>query len=189
MNTEFKFNMDLTKLKDRFDVDIMTKQFIDAFDKGIKKGYKELVDRMIDKLIENLSNYGLDSGNIIGSLDIKINDNGVSLIIDDGAEGYAMYVEFGTGVVGAKDSHPQVLSRGWRYDVNEHGELGWWYPTNIDDPNPTKYRSELGWYAWTKGQASRPFMYETWLWTSRSATQIISKNIKSELSKLERRMR
>ena len=49
---------------------------------------------------------------------------------------WAKFVEFGTGIVG------------WEYDVNEHGESGWWY-----------YRD--GKRHWTKGMPSRPFMYET----------------------------
>lgn len=63
--------------------------------------------------------------------------------------GYAVYVEFGTGVVGAGKPHPDLSIAGWRYDVNGHGELGWWYP------------GKDGKYHWTKGMPSRPFMYNT----------------------------
>lgn len=188
MESRFHFNVDVDKLKDRFASKRLIRDFEKAFERGIKNGYKELSDKMIDKLIENLSKYGLESGNIINSLDISITDKGVSLIIRDGKDGYAMYVEYGTGVVGRNNPHhPKVDEQGWIYDKNEHGEGGWWYPSDIDDPNPTKYRGKYGWWAWTKGQASRPFMYDTWLWTSRSATQIISKNINRELAKLERK--
>lgn len=63
--------------------------------------------------------------------------------------GYAVYVEFGTGVVGKGKPHPDIAIAGWRYDVNGHGELGWWYP------------GRDGKYHWTKGMESRPFMYNT----------------------------
>lgn len=76
--------------------------------------------------------------------------------------GYAVYVEFGTGVKGKGSPHPDVAILGWIYDVNNHGELGWWYPTDDTDTNPTKRRSKNGTlYAWTKGMPSRPFMYNT----------------------------
>ncbi len=76
--------------------------------------------------------------------------------------GYAVFVEFGTGVKGKASPHPDVAILGWVYDVNNHGELGWWYPTDDKDTNPTKRRSKDGaLYAWTKGMPSRPFMYNT----------------------------
>ena len=63
--------------------------------------------------------------------------------------GYAVYVEFGTGVVGSRKPHPDISIAGWKYDVNGHGELGWWY------------RGKDGTLYWTKGFESRPFMYNT----------------------------
>lgn len=63
---------------------------------------------------------------------------------------YGMFVEFGTGIVGENGPHhPAEEVFGWEYDVNQHGEVGWLFPT--DD----------GTYRRTRGQASRPFMYET----------------------------
>ena len=76
--------------------------------------------------------------------------------------GYAVYVECGTGIKGAGSPHPDTAILGWKYDINQHGELGWWYPTDNADPNPYKYTAKNGTtYAWTRGMPSRPFMYET----------------------------
>ena len=61
---------------------------------------------------------------------------------------WAKFVEFGTGIVGKMKPHKNKGIVGWEYDVNEHGESGWWY-----------YRD--GKRHWTKGMPSRPFMYET----------------------------
>jgi len=61
---------------------------------------------------------------------------------------YAVYVEFGTGVTGKRSPHPTPM--GWKYDVNERGEDGWWYFNDRDKK----------WH-WTSGMASRPFMYNT----------------------------
>lgn len=63
---------------------------------------------------------------------------------------HAAFVEFGTGIVGSQNPHPDTGLANWRYDVNEHGEAGWWYLNPIDNQ----------WH-WTKGMRSRPFMYET----------------------------
>lgn len=63
---------------------------------------------------------------------------------------YAVYVEFGTGVVGKDSSHPVADLEGWRYDINNHGEAGWLYFNERDQK----------WH-WTKGMESRPFMYNT----------------------------
>lgn len=63
---------------------------------------------------------------------------------------YAVYVEFGTGVVGSESPHPNFQESGWQYDVNNHGEMGWVF---LDERDGT--------YHWTKGFESRPFMYNT----------------------------
>lgn len=81
---------------------------------------------------------------ILGTAVIKVNSP------------YAKFVEFGTGVVGKGSPHP--FPEGWKYDINEHGEAGWWYFNDRDDK----------WH-WTKGMASRPFMYNTYMELQRLA--------------------
>lgn len=61
---------------------------------------------------------------------------------------YAVFVEYGTGVVGAGSPHPNP--EGWGYDVNGHGEDGWVYFNERDGK----------WHR-TAGMAARPFMYNT----------------------------
>ena len=73
--------------------------------------------------------------------------NGAYWLIYTGCE-WAPYVEFGTGLVGSQNPHPDTGLASWKYDVNEHGEAGWFY-----------FRE--GEWHWTKGMPSRPFMYET----------------------------
>lgn len=76
--------------------------------------------------------------------------------------GYAAFVEFGTGVKGSRNPHPDTAILGWSYDVNGHGELGWWYPSGDGDTNPTRRQMKDGTFiAWTKGMPSRPFMFNT----------------------------
>lgn len=73
--------------------------------------------------------------------------NGSQWIIFTGCE-WAPFVEFGTGIIGSDNPHPDTGLANWKYDVNEHGESGWYY-----------YKD--GEWHWTKGMPSRPFMYET----------------------------
>lgn len=61
---------------------------------------------------------------------------------------HSAFVEMGTGIVGAQSPNPNSYYPGWRYDVNEHGDAGWWYMGNDGELH------------WTKGMPSRPYMYE-----------------------------
>lgn len=122
--------------------------------------YKAELNAKVSMLIEALTDYGVEIAKVqvrqlgawyTGELESSISgyfspSTGVG-IIKAGAP-YAVYVEFGTGVVGAGSPHPAPA--GWRYDVNAHGESGWWY-----------YNDRDGKMHWTKGMQSRPFMYNT----------------------------
>lgn len=59
-----------------------------------------------------------------------------------------MFNEMGTGIVGLYNPHPMLGN--WKYDINEHGEKGWWYPKND------------GTYGWTKGLPSRRMFYDAY---------------------------
>ncbi len=119
--------------------------------------YKRRVDRLPERLVKDLTDMGAeiakqnvqhmgayDTGELESS--IYAEQNGAKGSVKTGA-GHAAFVEFGTGVVGEGAPHPDVSLAGWKYDVNEHGELGWWYP------------GKDGRFHWTKGMPSRPYMY------------------------------
>lgn len=89
---------------------------------------------------------------------------------------YAIFVEYGTGVVGAASPHPDVMSgeadvqpyvyKGKAYtgyDSQGHGDKGWVYFLATDGINE---------FRWTKGMVSRPFMYETLRWLQENAPNI-----------------
>lgn len=88
---------------------------------------------------ELLSSMNLEAGNIVS--------NGASYYIYTDCD-WAAFVEFGTGVVGKANPHPDTGLVGWKYDTNDNGESGWWY----------YYDGE--WH-WTKGMPSRAFLFET----------------------------
>lgn len=127
------------------------------------KRYKKEIIRKTRKLAERLAEEGVDiakikiseypavdTGELLNSMKAEAGD-----VIQAGSKWivftdcpHAAYVEFGTGLSGEKDPHPDTSLVGWRYDINEHGEAGWHYYKN-------------GEWHWTKGMQSRPFMYET----------------------------
>ncbi len=121
--------------------------------------YKEEVERRVKTLLEILTERGaeiarakiidfdaVDKGNLLGSVESFVLGNVGYIRVN--AE-YGMFVEFGTGIVGEGSPHPLSGDYNWQYDINNHGEAGWHFPA--DD----------GSWPITKGQKSRPFMYET----------------------------
>jgi len=151
------------------------KQLLELED-ALASGAEEFTIRLHEKLIENISLYGLGNARFVSTISMVPLSDGVSIMI--GSE-YAMFVEYGTGIVGSENPHPTGR---WNYDVNSHGESGWWYPTDSSDPNPSKKMNKNGnMVAWTKGVPSRPFLYDTWLWGTRSASNIMRKHINSLL--------
>lgn len=78
-----------------------------------------------------------------------VTQHGGKWIIYTGCD-YAPFVEFGTGIIGSQSPHPIASLVNWKYDVNEHGESGWFYFNDRD-----------GQWHWTRGMQSRPFMFET----------------------------
>jgi hypothetical protein len=141
---------------------IVIKLSEDSISKAIREveKYKGELKNKVHLLIERLTDYGVEVAKAqvrelgafyTGELEESITgyyspSTQVGIIKTDVP--YAIYVEFGTGVVGAGSPHPAPA--GWRYDVNNHGEAGWWYFNDRDQK----------WH-WTKGIESRPFMYNT----------------------------
>lgn len=114
---------------------------------------KALIRELVDKGVEIAKAQVRELGAVYtGELEESITgffdeETGLGIIRTDCP--YAIYVEFGTGVVGERNPHPEPIE-GWQYDVNEHGDKGWWYFNERDQK----------WH-WTKGMVSRPFMYNT----------------------------
>ena len=76
-----------------------------------------------------------------------------------GQGSYAVYVEYGTGIIGKHNPHPEA--NGYQYDVNKHGMKGWYYPSERGSYKPQDGNGIR--LAWTRGMAARPFMYNTML--------------------------
>lgn len=122
--------------------------------------YRRDFQKKCDKLLERLAEKGAEvaklrvvalgkvyTGELQESITGFFDSASRTGIIRAGAW-YAVYVEYGTGVVGAGSPHPDP--DGWIYDVGGHGDEGWTYY------NPRSDR-----YQHTTGEPSAPFMYQT----------------------------
>lgn len=160
------------------------KDLPDRLERARQNAIKEIEDKVVQRLLRELGDMGLAGSSIAASIVIDRLPDG--MVITIGAE-HAMYVEFGTGIKGENSPHPNPSFNGqdWEYDMNGHGEKGWYYPTTADDPNPTKYYSKSSdqWWAWTSGQEARPFMYNTWRYARLIITKIFNKHLKRELAR------
>lgn len=78
---------------------------------------------------------------------------------------YAEFVEFGTGMVGANNPHPNPV--GWAYDINGHGEEGWIWP------------GRDGRFHWTMGQPAKPFMYDTAQILAKEVPDVVREELQS----------
>lgn len=142
----------------------------------IQMSLPEIAERIERRLLLELSQFGLGGSSLASSISVIVVDDGIEVTV---GSDHAMFLEFGTGIKGQQSPHPNPnwLSS-WNYDINNHGEEGWWYPTDDSDPNPIKRRGGGKVYGWTRGHEARPFMYNTWRYTRRMAPQIFNKYMK-----------
>ncbi len=126
--------------------------------------YKRDIKRKVDLLVQTLTDLGVDIAKAqiqemgawyTGELESSISgyfSPTVGVGVVKAGSPYAIYVEFGTGLVGESAPHPLASSL-WAYNIpSEHKDEtgGWWYYNDRD--NRLHY---------THGFQSRPFMYNT----------------------------
>lgn len=151
----------------------------DLSQKGIRNLQKQLenykdniLQQKIDLITLTLAEKGVDiaqvnvakydavfTGELISSIKTKFGGSGkgkcVFYVVADSE--HAVFVEFGTGQMGAEGAYPYPLPPGvdWEYNTGKTifevspGQYGWFYP------------GEDGQWYFTQGMPSRPFMYET----------------------------
>lgn len=156
----------------------------DSIEKAIQavNDLKDNLERATTRLIEHLTEQGVDFARIeIIMFDKPPYDSGelydsISAGMQNAHEGvvvtgvmYAAFVEYGTGIVGANEPHPNP--EGYTYDVNGHGWDGWVYGSD-------------GAFHHTYGMPSRPFMYRALRdledYAERNGGQIIAEYIREE---------
>lgn len=135
---------------------------LEEYEKKVQENIKDFLTKLLEdgadiaraKVIELGA---IDSGELQNSLAFTLYKEGSKGVIFTDCL-HACYVEFGTGVRGSASPHPTLP---WGYDVNGHGEDGWYY-----------YDTEQGRIRFTQGMPSRPFMYETAKELERKAIEI-----------------
>lgn len=119
---------------------------ISEFEEMLKAKKKQL-PQIAENIVKQVSEIGLEDNYESAELmPIKNSGSAVTGGIQTTDE-IDTYREFGTGIVGSQNPHPDIMS-GWIYDVNEHGEKGWVYPKGD------------GTYGWTKGMPAEKKFYE-----------------------------
>lgn len=134
------------------------RKFRNDFMEACNKAIMELVDIGVDiAQVRIVMHDAFYTGNLADSINGVFNANTRVGVIWSEAY-YAAFVEYGTGIVGERVPHPEPETGNWAYDVNGHGDEGWWYWND-------------GWH-FTKGMAARPFLYETRLMLEQQAPDI-----------------
>ena len=136
---------------------------LETYKKELRRRINELVTRLVDEGVTvakvQIAQLGASyTGELSESIGGYFNSARGVGVVYCGAW-YGVFVEFGTGVVGAGSPHP--APNGWKYDVNSHGDAGWWYFNDRD-----------GKWHWTKGVRSKPFMYITVMELERQCERI-----------------
>jgi len=104
----------------------------------------QIAKEELEELVYSLPGEQYRTRDLINSLQGKYYpETGTGVIWTDNP--YAIFVEFGTGVVGGGEPHPEAGEHGWQY-----GDKGWVY-----------YNDRVDRHLFTFGYRSRPFMYNT----------------------------
>lgn len=148
----------------------------DSIDQAITelKAYRDAVEQADAAVVKRLTEDGakqaqelvsymnaVDTGELMGSI---VGEAQEKRGVIRATAGHAAYVEFGTGVVGARSPHP---GGSWVYDVNGHGDKGW------------NYYGDDGRLHWTKGMPSRPYMWDTAQMLAEAAPDIVAEVLQS----------
>lgn len=125
---------------------------VETYEYELKRKLNELLKRLMEEGVEiaKVKIAAMDAvftGQLLDSVRGYYHPGSHVAIIRAGIW-YAAFVEYGTGVEGARAPHPEP--EGWTYDINGHGDEGWVY---FND-NDSKFHR-------TRGEPARPFMYET----------------------------
>lgn len=159
-----------------------TQKIIDGVISGADIAVQKLTDDAYKEITKKCSQINLR--NHVDNIQkvVKANEGEVST-----RDEVVIYKEMGTGLVGSQHPHPNPSSEfaGWVYDVNSHGESGWWYPTDEADPNPYKWTGGDGVLrAWTKGLPSNHMFYDAFINIKNKAPETVKAEIRKNIGKM-----
>lgn len=133
------------------------------------KDYEKSLESKVDLFVKELATIGVDyakynvsdlnavfTAELLDSIHLKSGEKtkGKSVYFVVADSNHAVFVEMGTGVVGANSQYtgplPAVYAQGEKMFTNKDGKYGWVY-----------YNEEIGHPVFTEGMPSRPFMWNT----------------------------
>lgn len=120
----------------------LLQNFENNYKQGIKNAIKTATEAMYNKVLQYCYDNGISNHTDAIHWEFDEDKNIGRVWTNDWV---LIFNEMGTGIVGSENPHPKLGT--WRYDVNEHGEKGWFYP------------KEDGTYGWTRGLPSRHMFY------------------------------
>lgn len=159
-------------MKEKISIDVFSRRSISNAINALKEKQDKL-EGARRRTVEQLTQMGYEymmqiikteSGELAGSITWEYDTEKKTGRIKIGSD-YAIFVEYGTGIVGASNPHPEPAP-GWSYDVNEHGEKGWTYW----DAKQQRYR-------WTRGQPASAFVYRTYQYMKDNAGEVLRVNL------------
>lgn len=126
--------------------------------------YKKFIEERTQLLVQRLAEAGFDialrnlsdiyySGDLINSLNLDVDKNYACIHVDNE---HAVFVEFGTGPVGAGAQHPDN-KLGYQYNVGK--TIGWYQVGGSFQYGWFYYDDYAGKVRFTSGMESRPFMW------------------------------
>lgn len=139
-------------------------KYVHGVDEAIDGGLREILERTSEHMSMEASNYGLSESDLEKTKYIDFAEDEVEVGY---ASEHAQYVEYGTGIIGSYEQHPEADDIGWEYDINGHDIRGWYYLGKDMKVH------------WTLGMPARPIVYNTKRWLKTQATRILRRKIRS----------
>lgn len=122
---------------------------LNKYQKDLDNSLKHINEAIADEVYKLVMQYVPDlTGDLKASVQKEVTQEYARVFTDNE---HSEFAEFGTGIVGSNNPHPEASSQGWTYDVNNHGEKGWVYKGK----NGITYR--------TKGYTGRKYMYKSYI--------------------------
>lgn len=154
-----------------------TENYLKKISNNIEKATEDFIEKATERLyelvIDNCNKHNID--NPLGRIHKEYDkEKGIGKVYTDD---YVIILnEFGTGIKGTQDSWANDFE--WQVNKSGKGEKGWYYPTEMSDPNPHKFITEDGQvYALTHGLDSRHMFYDAWLQLQSEYKEIVSMTI------------
>lgn len=164
----------LKKLSDSFESEKMMEYLGDKCERTL---YKTTYDNLTTIEDLEVSEYAKNHRKKVGKIKITLSNSTMADLSELSQETLKNYpngfsiakaVEYGTGAVGFASAASFIAPSDWEYDINQHGEKGWFYKKN-------------GNIHWTKGFEGRLIYYKTAKKINKDVSKWIFDYLKKEM--------